>query len=380
MPATFADQPEFIDISGNFEYIFVDEAFEDSTIEEIMLVDDEEWVNFSSINSYSDEIEQNNVIWFRAQIYNNSKEPLGIYIKDFVANSMQLYLGQELKQDFSRSWIHNHNNFVQLLNSQNNHEIYIKAKIRAKVVGPSKEIFMGDYHALNQSFLNNNLENIYIGFIIMILSFVILFSTITNFNKYGRSGIALSFTTLSISIVLIVTYPVVLTYYHSIGQHIIFLYDISLYLLLTSMIYFVINIFSELRNKVLVYINKFMIVTTFIYIIFLLVNNLNNFFMLNAYLFFSMKFIGVLIILTLTVLMISLLTLNSKNNIKLRIFKYSFFGFLLTVIYEISKYFSESTLYMPDLWKYALILYILSLLVIMGLSHTYIKKENKELT
>lgn len=372
---SFAETNDFVDIAPNLEYTFLNDSFDESTIDTIKQFENDVWIDFISIESLTKKINNSKTVWFRVQVPNLEHHNQGIFFDDFRANSIEIYLDSELVYTRHRDWIYNHNNLLFPISSVNTHLIYIKTDIVAPNIGPANGIFLGNFIDLEQTFLSKNIDNLYIGFITLIVSALILVYSLMNFGNNTNAGLALSIVSATIGSTLLFYCPIFLSLYPDLEHLSLAIFDSSIYLSAAALVYFLHVITNDYNTNFLEPIASSFIAFAFILSTLLISNHIFNFLAFDQYIFISAKIMGIFLVLAFLVIIFYSMTVKA-NDFNVILFRFSIFIFSMTIALEILLSMTTNYIYTPVLWKYSFVVFVFLLLIILMRLFTY----NKSIT
>lgn len=362
-----------INLIDEFQYKLGDCAVDENGTPLWIVNEENDWNDFKGIKELSEEINDEDTVWFRVKLPDLQKKNSGIYFEHLYANSYEIYLGSEKIYDKHREWFYYHNALVVPLQiSDFDKYLFIKAIFIDKKVGLENKVLIDDYRTLQNMFLTKNLFNIYFGLGLIFIAIVIFILSIFLTNKSKKIGMSLAFVILPIGIILIISSSNFLMYFPRYEHFFLILYDISLFCLLPVLSYFFeLVIITDLRFKSFIHrLCQTQTIYSIFCTLFMVVNITTGYKFHDLGLFFTIKLIGILFIIQLITLVCAGIYYSIKGNINARIFMAGFSIFAISLLSELFIFLSINKNYNFFIWIWGLIAFTISLIVIFGIQYT----------
>jgi len=330
-------------------------------------IQNDSWNKFRTIQELSSEINPGDTVWFKVTIPELKYSSSGIYFEELYANSYEIYQGNDLVYRKNRKWFHNHNAIIlPIKNSYTVTELYIKVPFFDTKIGPKSNVYVGAYKTLESLYFTKDFINIYIGFGLIFLSLIVLICSFLLRNNPKKIGLSLTFTILSLGIIVIVSSTNILMYFSNLEEILLILYDIALFYGFPLLTYFFSLVVSNKSGGIIQKLWRTQIVYSILCTIFMIVNIASGYSYNSLYAYFSSIFAGFLISIQLIILIGSGIYYSFKGNQNARIFIIGFSCFAIALFAELSIYFAVNKDYTLVFWKWGLLAFAVSLIVIFG--------------
>lgn len=233
-------------------------------------------------------------------------------------------------------------------------------------IGLQGEVLVGDFREMQTSYIKNNMTDFIIGCALIFIAVVMLICSLFLRNEHISSWFSLCIIILS-SGILVITYSSFLySLYGRFGDIYVALFDISLLALLPSFTSFFESIIGRGYKAIITKYRKFQVGYSLFCLLFMLVNMLSHNKFYNFYKFASMNVLGGIMIVQF-ILLITVSTIYMiRGNQEAIIFSIGFVIFAVLGLIEISWFFFKSTYYDLFLWKWGLVCFVISLIIILG--------------
>jgi len=379
----FADK-NTTNIIDKFEYVFDDSSSLTEEIPDYIQGATINWTSFKDITSLSNESKNYSSIWFRTKLPEISKKNHGIYFEELFANSLNIYIDKEKIYEKKRIIYQDYNSIlISLDNSYSNKYIYINILFKSSKIGPSENVFIGDYPTLQYYYLTKGLLNIYMGFGFIFVSIAVLLCSIILKNNDKKIGISLTIILTSLGIILSFFRTNILMFYSEYEPMLLILYDLALFLFFPCLTYFFELVIISNKNTFMHKFIKFQFKYSAFCIILIFINNIAHYKFNKIYTLMTIPVIGLLFIVQLIMLIYFGIKYSKNGSINAKIFLFGFISFAIILITELIIYLFIYKDYKFSMWKWGLIIFSISLIIIFGKkyleSHEKLSKYSEDL-
>lgn len=324
-------------------------------------------------------------VWlkFRIPAISGTSTP-SILINKIYAKEISIYVDKMLIYENKRDYSYDVNQILLPISRQDRgKELLIKVSSERERLGMAEEILVGDYQTLLRSFVKENLIDIIFGSTIIFIAFVMLLCSLFLKREQLNEWLSLTIVLISMGTMIITYSPFLYTHYGEYGQLYTTLFDISLLIFLPALTYIFESMIGVSHCRVISKFRKFQVYYSMFCLIFMVLNILFDQALYSANYFISVIILGVFIIIQGFMLGISALYFAIKGNKDAMIITTGFVVFLLVVISELLWYFVQKGNYEFYLWKWGIMAFVISLIVLLGrkfaLNHRRVVEYSKQL-
>lgn len=328
---------------------------------------------------------ESDAVWlkFRIPAIGGTSTP-SILINKIYAKEISIYVDKMLIYENKRDYSYDVNQILLSISRQDTgKELLIKVSSERERLGMAEEILVGDYQTLLRSFVKENLIDIIFGSTIVFVAFVMLLCSLFLKREQLNEWLSLTIVLISMGTMIITYSPFLYTHYGEYGQLYTTLFDISLLIFLPALTYIFENMIGVSHCRVINKFRKFQVCYSMFCLIFMVINILFDHALYSANYFISVIILGVFIIIQGLLLGISALYYAVKGNKDAMIITTGFVVFLLIVISELLWYFVQKGNYEFYLWKWGIMAFVISLIVLLGrkfaLNHRRVVEYSKQL-
>jgi diguanylate cyclase (GGDEF)-like protein len=365
-----------IDMSDKFEYLIEPFDVEASDVRELKSAGALRWKKYKGITDLSGKLGEKPTVWFRAKLPDSITRDTGIYFDELYAQSLDIYIGDDLVYTKSREYIQHYNSLIlPLVSDDNSGYIYLKLMSSAAKAGPSSQVLISSYNALQKNYISKGLFNIYFGLALEITGLAILFISIISSKHEKTLGFSLSIILLSLGFIILSFRTNFTMFFQSFEKEIFLIYDIALFLLFPSLTYFFKSIVTENEYNFLRKFFKFQLLYSILCILISIINPIFKYKYNYIYSILTIPVVGFLFIIQLIFLIsIGLKKIKSKNT-NAKIFMLGFGLFSFGIIIDLVLYFLVNINQSFQIWRFGLILFVITLLVLFA--KTYAEHKDR---
>lgn len=231
--------------------------------------------------------------------------------------------------------------------------------------GAEGDVITGDYDKLNL-YLKQDLVDLVLGTALIFMAVVLMICLFFVRLELFSGGLWLVLVILSFGVLFITYSPFLPFIMRSQGRLIEVCFDVALFTLLPAFSFYFERIFGPGRSKRLVRFRNFQLGYSIFCFGFLLLNHLLGFRLDQLYRIMTTNVIGILMIVQLLYLLGLAVNDVYKGNRDAIIFTLGFAVFALVSLSELVMYFTSAERYHLYWWKWGVIVFIISLIVILG--------------
>ncbi|WP_246187872.1 sensor histidine kinase [Paenibacillus tengchongensis] len=322
--------------------------------------------------------------WTRVQLPEFKYTSPAVYIEKLYALHVRVYVENRLVFEAERGFIKDqYSLLVPLSAGDSGQALYIWTETLQDRIGVKDKLVVGEHSVLVKEYIKNGLIDVILGGAFLFVA-VVLFVCAFYLNKEHFPIAATLAVVIASTGVLSVTYsPFIYTFYSYLGPASIIFFDIALLSLLPALTYLFERIFGGGKYGIIRKFRKFQVVYSVFCLFCLVVNLISGNRFVELYYFISTTVIGVILIVQFILLIGCVVLFSLKRNKDAMIFAVGFGFAALTSVLELSWYYFRNGDYDLFYWKWSLVVFILSLIIILGrrlaLNHQQVVKYSREL-
>ncbi|CAH1200369.1 Sensor histidine kinase RcsC [Paenibacillus allorhizoplanae] len=361
----FAEQPNDVKTIPNWEMKW---GGPDDTIQNIIASSlEDRWMTIESGAKMPDKPEEVTTAWVRIKLPEQLTKDYGMYIDEIYAQQLSVYIGDRLLHEVKFDFPTDRQRSLFPLSAEDAGGIvYLKLQTSMDRLGVQSDIQLDHYSNLTRTYIFRDLQNIILGFAFIFIAVIMLICSFC-LKKIGRATwISLSLIILSLGTIFLTYSPFLYANFTRFGDVFLDIFDISLAVLLPSLMYFFEKIFDNGKFKWIRILRKFQIGYSVISIIFMLINQLNNYNFIQTYFFFSVTVLGAIMIFQFIIIIGLSIVFVIRGNKEAVIFSSGFAIFALMGMFDLILYYANNQKYQFFLWKFGVVGFIIALIVILG--------------
>ncbi|WP_397386669.1 ATP-binding protein [Paenibacillus sp. MMS20-IR301] len=322
--------------------------------------------------------------WTKITLPDYSYTSPSVYIQTIYALHVKVYVEERLIFEGDRSFIKdNYSLLVPLDFRDNGKTMYIWTETLQDRIGIKENVRIGEHSVLIKDYIKNGLIDLILGGAFIFVA-VVLFVCAFYLNKeYFGVAASLSIVIASTGILSITYSPFTYSFYSYLGGISVVFFDIALLSLLPALTFLFEKIFGGGKYGMIRKFRKFQTCYSFFCLICLIINALSGDRFVEFYYIVSARIIGIIMILQFILLIGCVIVFSLRRNKDAIIFAVGFGTAALTGVSELIWYYIKGGNYDLFYWKWALVVFILSLIVILGRrlaqNHQQVVRYSREL-
>ncbi|WP_379132241.1 ATP-binding protein [Paenibacillus sp. sgz500958] len=307
-----------------------------------------------------------------------------IYIDTLYALHVKVFVEERLVFEGNRGYIKdNYSLFVPLSIEDAGKPVYIWTETLRDRIGIKNTVLIGENHSLIREYIQNGLVDIILGSVFIFVALTIFICAFFLSREHFTISTGLAVIIASTGILSITYSPFIYTFYSSLGSASIVFLDLALLSLLPSLTFLFEKIFGPGKFLIILRFRRFQVAYSAFCMICLVINLLSGNRYVEFYYFVSTKIVGYLMILQFILLIACVIIFSARRNKDAIIFAIGFGAAALTGVSELIWYYIQDGNYDLSYWKWSLVIFIMSLIVILGRrlaqDHQQVVEYSKEL-
>lgn len=322
--------------------------------------------------------------WTRIKLPVLNYESPAVYIKTLYALHVKVYVEERLVFEDDRSYIKdNFSLLVPLSEEDHGKMMYIWSSTLQDRLGIKDKVMIGEHSDLIREFMKNGLIDVILGGAFVFVALVLFVCGFFLDKEHFSIAVSLSVVIAATGILSITYSPFIYTFYSSLGPLSVIFLDVGLLSLLPALTYLFEKIFGSGRFSMIRRFRIFQTAYSLFCMVCLIINTLADNRFVEFYYIISATMIGFIMIIQFVLLIAYVLAFSLKGNKDAITFAVGFGTAALTGASELIWYYIKGGNYDLFYWKWALVVFFLSLIIILGrrlaLNHRQVVKYSREL-
>ncbi|MFC4812566.1 ATP-binding protein [Paenibacillus sp. GCM10023250] len=291
----------------------------------------------------------------------------GAIFRSIYAQNITVYLnGEAVYHSERKHWFDLNRVLIPLENYDSGRELLLHLESDTDRLGLGPGIQISDYQDLMRLYAKYDLLDIILGSAFIFVAFVMLICSVFLDRKQLKLWLALCFIILPIGGMLIGYSPFLYTFYGSYGFVYQGLFDLSLYTFLPALLVFFEFLFGSGYRGIVKHFRRFQIGYSVFGLVMLIVNRALHHELQSFYFFVSVTLVGCLMLADFVLILVILGRQLWKRNIDSVILSIGLAIFAIVGSAELVKFYASSLTYDLSWWKWGLVAFVLSLIVLLG--------------
>lgn len=335
-------------------------------IEEATAALEDEWIRVMAYEQSLETPRGASSAWLRITLPQIS-ERSAIFMNKVYGNNVKAYLNNVLVYDSENKYNFNGSKvLIPLSKGDGGQKLYIWTHGGSKDLGIEGKIRVGSYSELLSVYVKEGLIDLIIGTTFIFIAIVLLICSLFLKKGFFSGGFVLVLIIFSIG-VLVVTYspflPIIIGNY---GKVALLFFDLALYTLLPSFTFYFEKIFGPGKKKIVTRFRKFQIVYSIFCLSLMILNILMSYQLDSFYRLMTVSVLGIIMIVQIILLVSLALIHASRRNTDAIVFTAGFSIFAFTSLSELVAYYISDASYQLFWWKWGMVIFVISLIVILG--------------
>ncbi|MEK5447930.1 sensor histidine kinase [Paenibacillus sp. FSL R7-0331] len=331
---------------------------------------EEEWLKCSADSGRPLPPAGADAVWLRFDIP-ETEEYTALLIDKVYGTTLKAYRNNGLIYDSRQTVNFNGSKvLIPISDTQGDGPLYLWSTSGDRGFGVGGQIRLGHYDGLMNLYIKQDLVDVILGTSLMFMAVVLLACLFFVKIKMFSGGYWLVVVIFAFGI-LFITYSPFLALIMGSREHLTeSVFDVALFMLLPAFTLYFEQIFGPGRGRHLVRFRNIQLGFSVFCLLFLLLNTLLSYRLDNLYTFLTVNVTGILMIIQLVYLLGLAVVYAYRGNKDAVIFSTGFALFAVISLSELVLYFSSSSPFHLYWWKWGVVGFILSLIVILGRGFT----------
>ncbi|MBW7453589.1 ATP-binding protein [Paenibacillus sepulcri] len=308
----------------------------------------------------------------------------GIYIKKMFGQNVQVYLDSKLIYDNKRSYRYDDYRLLLPLSAEDTRRsLLIHTETTMKSLGISEEVVIGDYQQLTSRFFKVDILDVVLGSSFLFVSIVMLTCSFFLSRQLLPAWYSLSTVIISIGLFIIIYSPFMYTYYGTYGTAYIFLFDVAMIIFMPALTYYFECMFGSGPYGIIRKFRSAQVVYSLVSLFSIALYDLYPNVFYPFYHIFTGTLLGISLIIQFILIVGMTIVYVVKGNKDAIIISTGFSLFAALAVSDLIFYYTRDSQYTLYLWKWGVVAFIFSLIVLLGKrftqNHEQIVRYSKEL-
>lgn len=342
------------------------------------------WMNVDSMKGLPELPSGVSSSWTRITLPDFKYVSPSVYIDTLYALHVRVYVEDRLIFEEDRNYIKdNYSLLLPLSKGDNGKTLYIWTATMQDRIGIKDSLVIGEHSQLINDYIGNGLSDVILGCAFFLVAIVLFISALYINKDYFSSVASLAVVIASTGILSITYSPFIYTFYNELGAISNVCLDLALFSLLPALTFLFEKLFGSGKFGIIRKFRQFQVLYSSFCLLCLFINLLSNNRNIEFYYFVSTTIIGLILILQFILLIACVIMFSLKGNKDAIVFAIGFGTAAFTVVAELVWYYIQKGNYDLFLWKWGLVAFIISLIVILerrlAYSHQQVVNYSKEL-
>ncbi|WP_019913316.1 sensor histidine kinase [Paenibacillus sp. HW567] len=329
-------------------------------------VPDDEWVKIASGAARPLPPAGVTAAWLRFTLP-AAEENSALLINKIYGNTVKAYMNNKLIYDSQE--IINYNGskaLIPLSGKEGKSQLYLWSSGGDKGFGVEGSITAGSYGKLLAFYVKQDLVDIVIGAALLFMGVALMVCLVFLRLDFFKGGFLLVLVILSFGVLLITYSPFLPLIMGNGGRLTEICFDLALFTLLPAFTFYFEQIFGPGKHGWIIRLRKFQLGYSLFCLGFLILNAVLSFRLDSVYRFTTVDILGVMMIIQFLFLMYVAIHAALNGNRDALIFSVGFVVFAVMSLSELILYYASNERYHLFCWKWGVVVFILSLIVILG--------------
>ncbi|QYR20876.1 HAMP domain-containing histidine kinase [Paenibacillus sp. sptzw28] len=311
-------------------------------------------------------------------------ERSGILIERVYGQEIKVFIDDKPIYQSSRPYAYDiYRLLLPLSGSDSDKILLIHTTSSMDMLGLTNGIQIGDYQSISEKYMKADLLDIVLGCAFLFIAVVMLICSAFLSRMQLPGWISLSLIILSVGVLIMMYSPFLYTYYGEYGKVYLHLFDGALVVFLVSLTFFFEKMFEGGYFGIFRKFRKFQIGYSVLCLLGMVLNDISTSRFYGLYHLITVTVLGIIMMVQFALIIGMLITYVCKGNKDAVIITVGFGIFAVFGIGELALYFARDGQYNLYLWKWGIVGFIFSLIILLGkkfaYNHDKIVKYSKEL-
>ncbi|WP_216651797.1 HAMP domain-containing sensor histidine kinase [Paenibacillus sp. NEAU-GSW1] len=306
-------------------------------------------------------------MWVKFKIPEFKLNSPGILINKAYAQKVTIYFDGRESYHSSRNYRYDVNKIFLPLNTDSSYQtLYMKLESKDGRIGIPEAIILDEYQRLLKTYMQHELIDIIIGGAFIFIAICILACSGFVSRDFFVSWIALSLIILSVGVMIVTYSPFLYSFYGNYGRLYYKLFDVAQSIMMPAIFVFIDRVLGAGPYGLIRKASKFLVIFSLSSVLFMIINLLSNDRINELYFLYSVTFYGFVLLASASILLWTLVYYCLKGNKEAYLLSLGLGVLMLFSIVEIIWFYAQNTEYELFLWKWGIVCFVLSLIMIFA--------------
>lgn len=309
--------------------------------------------------------------WLRFQIPELNFVRPTLLISNLVSQDLTIYLnGKIVYESYWNIPSENNEIIIPLSTNESNEIMYVKLLSNSNTFGLKGSIHVSEYQYIDKSYMKHGLLDIILGATLILIALGLLICLMVIRKSYLTAGNSLSFIILSVGLMTMSYSPLVIKIYPELAFVFYHTFDLASTLLMPSIYFFFERIFGKGPYRLINRFKKLQVTLALVNVTFFIISFISSEFS-DWYTYFGVLVFAGFTVVSAIILLVLLVIYCMRKNKEAVILSTGFGLFALITTSEIVWYFLENREYNLFFWKWGILFFIGSLVIILARRNLY---------
>lgn len=350
---------------NEWEMKWVEKGQEDNIPKSSNIIGEEGWLTFTFGDPLPEKPKDVQTAWLKFQLPEFNFVRPALMIHKLYANDVTIYIDNEIVYESKRNYPYNKNEILLTLTpNESNKTVIIKLNTEIDQIGLQKQMLISEYQTLAKGYMVRDILDFVLGTSLIFISLAMILSIIFLNKAYLTGWSSLSVVILSVGLMILTYSPFLHTMFSEYGVGIYYLFDIPSIIIMPAIFIFFENIFGQGPFRIVNKFRKVQVIIACVSIIWFLAAFCTEW-LRETYNLVITIFFGGSVIFGNIILIGSLIVFCRQKSKEAIILLTGFGIFSIIAVIEITWYFIRDVSYDLFFWKWGMLCFIASLIIIL---------------
>lgn len=329
-------------------------------------IPDNEWIHITSGSAMLLPPGEVKAAWLRFDLPETGADS-ALLIDKVYGSQLKAYRNNTLIYDSQATVGYNGSKvLIPLTGGKGEGHLYLWSGGSSQGIGIEGEVRLGEYNKLLAFYVKQNLVDLVIGAALVFMSAALLMCLFFLRVEFFSGGFWLVLVILSFGVLMITYSPFLPLIVRRQDRIIEVCFDLALFTLLPAFTSYFERMFLHGRSRLLIRVRNFQLAYSLFCLCLMVVNGLLSFRLDTLYRMLTVNVLGVMMLLQFVFILVLAVKYAYKGSRDAVIFSIGFGVFAVVALIELISYFTSEGRYQLYWWKWGVVIFIISLIVILG--------------
>ncbi|MEC0372550.1 ATP-binding protein [Paenibacillus chibensis] len=325
------------------------------------------WSRLASLDDQTGHEHNDGVAWYRTVLPELYSGTSALLLEKVHGRHIAIFVDQRKVYEQTRSYMYDKNEILLPLRQEDaGKTLRVMLQADRENVGMEGRALAGDYQSLLKVYVMSDLDDLILGSSMIFLGLVMAIAALFMRRNQLAAWLALTIIVLSIGTLILTYSPLPYILFNGYGKWFVMVFDLALLTVLPALSFYFEKTVGAGYKQWIRHFRRFQTVYSLFCLVFMTINMLLHDRLYSLYYFFSVKILGILIILQMILIVASAIAYAVKGSRDALIFTLGFAVFGLTVLVEIVCFMISAGDYELYWWKWGVLGFAIALIAVLG--------------